>query len=552
MAYWVLAVGGSMSILDTGFIAVRDRKRLAEISAIALRYGFSDIMARLGIGRTSASSRDDDTAPERLRSLLEELGPTFTKLGQILSTRTDLLGPEWTGALEKLQSRVRPLPWDVAHEQMRDALGQSPDEIFALIDREPLAAGSIAQVHRARLPGGHDVVIKVRRPDLRPRIEADMRLLAHLTDLAQAQWSEIARLRPREIVRNLAAAMAEELDLAAEGRNTDVIAANVAGLPGIRLPKIWHEFSSETLLVQEYIEGIAPNDTAELVAQGLDGGILAQRGAGAFLHMALVDGIFHADPHPGNLRALPDNAVAFIDFGMVGRLGARRREELLSLLAGIVDEDGARIAMLLIDWAGEPGGDLSRLEAGCDLFVTRHSTPPLRLGAAVSDFTALARENGLVLPSDLTLLFKALITADRVMLSLDPEFDAIRVAAPVVRKQMQRMWHPTSVVRQGKTLSMDLLAVLRDLPGLFRLLNARLRQGRINATIELKGLERLSADIRWAAIRVAVAIVTAAFALGLAPRILDVGPAISGLPLGTWLGLTFVVAGLIWLVLPRR
>ncbi|MFD1332609.1 ABC1 kinase family protein [Methylopila musalis] len=542
-----------MSLLETSLVAMRDRKRLAEISAIALRYGVMDIFARLRIGRAAAQGAShDETAPERLRGLLDELGPTFTKLGQILSTRSDLLGPEWTDALEKLQSRVRPLPWDVVRAEMTEALGEAPEDVFAHIDPEPLAAGSIAQVHRARLSGGDEVVVKVRRPNLRPRIEADMRLLAHLTELAQARWPDIARFRPREIVRNLSAAMAEELDLAAEGRNNDLIAANLADRPGVRLPKIWRAFSSETLLVQEFIDGVAPNDAAALRAQGLDGRVLAERGAGAFLHMALVDGVFHADPHPGNLRALPDNGVAFIDFGMVGRLGARRREELLSLLAGIVDQDGGRIALLLMDWAGEPNSDLSRLEAGCDLFVARHGAPPLRLGAAVSDITALARENGLTLPPDLTLLFKALITADGVMRGLDPEFDAIRVATPIVRAQMQRMWSPAALARQGKALSMDVASLLRDLPGLFRLLNTRLRQGRIEARIELQGLERLSEDIRWAAIRVAVAIVTAAFALGLAPSLLTLGPPLAGLALGSWIGLALVATGLVWLILPRR
>lgn len=540
-----------MSVLETGFVALRDRKRLAEISAIALRHGFMDILARLGLGG-KAGDQDGPDAPERLRRLLEELGPTFTKLGQILSTRADLLGPEWTGALEKLQSQVQPLSWDTARAGMAAALGQPPEEVFAALTPEPLAAGSIAQVHRARLPGGEEVVVKIRRPGLRPKIEADMRILSHLTSLAESQWPDIARFRPREIVRNLAAAMAEELDLAAEGRNNGLIAANMAGLPGIRLPRIFHDYSSETLLVQEFIDGIAPNDPSALRRAGLDGRVLATRGADAFLRMALVDGVFHADPHPGNLRALPGNAVAFIDFGMVGRLGARRREELLALLAGIVEQNGGRVAALLLDWAGRAPADLAGLEAACDLFVARHAVPPLRLGLAVAEFTALARQHDLALPPDLALLFKALITADGVMRGLDPDFDAITVAAPIVRHEMQRMFGPAALAAQGKTLALDMAGLLRDLPGLFRLLNLRLRQGRLSAEIELKGLERLSSDIRQAATRVAVAIITAAFALGLAPGLVQTGPDILGLPLGSWTGIGLVAAGLLWTIWPRK
>ncbi|GLK76661.1 putative protein kinase UbiB [Methylopila jiangsuensis] len=540
-----------MSILETGLVALRDRQRLAQISAIAIRHSFSDILARLGVGGKAGSDGGPD-APERLRRLLEELGPTFTKLGQILSTRADLLGPEWTGALEKLQSQVQPLPWETVRAEMAAALGQPPEDVFATITPEPLAAGSIAQVHRAQLSGGEDVVVKVRRPGLRPKIEADMRVLSHLTGLAEAQWPDIARFRPREIVRNLASAMAEELDLAAEGRNNDLIAANMAELPAIKLPRIFHDYSSETLLVQEFIDGIAPNDHAALQKAGLDGRVLAARGTDAFLRMALVDGVFHADPHPGNLRALPGNVVAFIDFGMVGRLGARRREELLALLAGIVDQNGGRIAMLLLDWSGQTQADLSAIEADCDLFVTRHGVPPLRLGLAVAEFTALARQHDLALPPDLALLFKALITADGVMRGLDPDFDAITVAAPIVRREMQRMLGPQALAAQGKTLAIDLTGLLRDLPGLLRLLNLRLRQGTLSAEIELKGLERLSGDIRQAAVRIAVAIITAAFAIGLAPGLVQSGPTVFGLPLGSWTGVALVAAGLVWTVWPRK
>lgn len=544
-----------MGVLETGLVAVRDRKRLAEISAIALRFGMNDILARMGIG--TGKGRGDapagaGPAPERLRLALETLGPTFVKLGQILSTRADLLGPEWTDELEKLQSHVKPDPWEVARAGMADALGQPPEEIFAEIEPEPLAAGSIAQVHRARLRDGSAVVVKVRRPGLRPQIEADLRLLSHLAGLAEAQWPDLARFRPREILHHLGAAMAEELDLSAEGRNCEAVAANMAGLEGIRLPRIWADYGGESLLVQEYMEGIAPNDMPALKAAGLDGRLLAERGAGAFLHMVLVDGLFHADPHPGNLRALPGNAVGFLDFGMVGRLGGRRREQLLTLLAGIVDRNGERVAALLLDWAGAPQADLSRLEAACDGFVARHGTPPLRLGVAVTEFMALAREHSLALPPDLALLFKALITADGVMRGLDLEFDAIRVAEPIVRRELQSLYSPTALAGQGKALALDLAGLVRDLPSLIRLLQLRLKQGRFSAEIELKGLDRIGDDIRWGATRIAVAVVTAAFALGLAPRLIGYGPDVMGLPLGAWLGIGLIVGGLVWLIAPRR
>jgi ubiquinone biosynthesis protein len=549
-----------MTVLETTFAAARDHKRIAEIAAVLVRFGVDDIAIRLGLGgllpkrrgRASHADAESRSQPERLRLAIESLGPTFIKLGQILSTRADLLSPEWITELEKLQSDVAPEPWEAIRAQVEEDLGASPDTVFLSFAHTALAAGSIAQVHRATLHDGTDVVVKVRRAGLRPLVEADLRLLSHAAGLVEAQWPEFARYRPREILNHLGAAMGEELDLAAEGRNCEAVAQNLAAMERIKVPRIFSEWSSERLLVQEYIDGIVPNDHAALNAAGLDGRELARTGTAAFLRMALVDGLFHADPHPGNLRALPGNRVAFIDFGMVGRLGSRRREQLLMLVAAIVETSGERVAALLTEWSGAADIDLPRLEAACDTFVARHGVPPLRLGEAITDFMELAREHDLALPADLALLFKALITADGVMRSLDPDFDALAVAGPIVQEEMIRRYRPGALMGKGKSLALDFAGLAAEAPSLLRLLALRLRQGRIAAEVELKGLDRIGADIRWAATRIAVAIVTAAFALGLAPRLLDFGPTLLGIPVTALLGIAVILGGLAWLLVPRR
>lgn len=547
-----------MSLLETSLVAIRDRKRLAEILAVVTRFGIDDVLGRIGLSGLASSSRREGgkaaqaDAPERLRLALEELGPTFVKLGQILSTRGDLLSPEWTAELEKLQSHVAPQPWEAIRAQVEEDIGGSVEAVFASFDTQALAAGSIAQVHRAMLKDGTDVVVKVRREGLRPLVDADLRLLSHAAALAEVQWPDLARYRPREILNHLGAAMAEELDLAAEARNCETVAANLADMDFIVIPRIFRQWTGERLLVQEFIDGTAPNDGPAMAAGRHDGALLARRGTEAFLHMALIDGIFHADPHPGNLRALAGDRVAFIDFGMVGRLGGRRREQLLSLVGAIVDGSGDRVANLLIEWSGGVGADLSRLEAACDAFVARHGAAPLRLGDAIGDFVTMAREHDLALPPDLALLFKALITADGVMRGLDPQFDAVAVAAPMVQSEMLRRYAPGAVFGRGRALAFDLAGLASDLPALIRLLALRVRQGRISASVELQGLERIGGDIRWAATRIAVAIVTAAFALGLAPRLFEYGPLVFGVPLPLWLGLGVIAAGLVWLIMPRR
>ncbi len=548
-----------MSLLETTLVAARDRKRLGDILSVLAHYGIDDLFSRFGLvglipkRRTNTAEAILESTPERLRLAIEQLGPTFIKLGQILSTRADLLEPEWITEFEKLQSHVPPLPWETIRDQVEDDLGGPVDRVFAAFDTEPLAAGSIAQVHAARLQDGQAVVVKVRRAGLRPMIEADLRLLSHIAGLVEAQWPQLSRYRPREILHHLGLAMSEELDLAMEGRNARMLADNLADLPDIVIPRIHDEWTRESLLVQDFIDGIEPGDTRAINAAGLDGALLAARGAEAFLRMALIDGFFHADPHPGNLRALPDNRVAFIDFGMVGRLGSRRREQLLILMDAIINAKGERVSAILLEWSGMPGHvDLAHLDTGCDVFVSRHGVAPLRLGEAITDLLALAREHDLTLPSDLALLFKALITADGVMRSLDAEFDVVAVAAPLMNAELRRRYAPGAVFGKGRTLALDVAGLAMDLPSLVRLLMQRLKQGRITAEIELKGLEKTSADIRWAATRVAVAIVTAAFALGLAPHLLTVGPTLFGIPITALFGMGIVTLGVVWLLLPRR
>ncbi len=550
-----------MVLIDTTLAAVRDRQRLAEIAAIAVRFGIDDLLARLGLSsllpvRRSARGRAAKaqfSQPERLRHAIEALGPTFIKLGQILSTRADLLSPEWITELEKLQSNVSPVPWESIRAQVEADLGGPPEAVFASFETEALAAGSIAQVHRARLRSGEPVVVKIRRDGIRPLVEADLRLLSHAAGLAEKQWPDLARYRPREILHHLGVAMSEEMDLATEGRHCAMIADNLSHMRFIRIPRIHHEWTSERLLVQEFIGGVVPAGKTEIEAAGLDGRVLAERGATAFLRMMLIDGIFHADPHPGNLRALPGNQVGFLDFGMVGRLGGRRREQLLMLVAAIVKSDAGAVSTLLLEWAGATAEiDLPRLEAACDGFVARHGTPPLALGRAIADFVALARDHRLALPSDLALLFKALISVDGVMRSLDPAFDAVHIAMPVVQQELRRRYSPGALTEKGQSLVSELLGLANDLPALLRLVSLRLRHGRIAADMEVKGLDRLGADIRWSASRIAIAIVVASFALGLAPRLLDFGPVLFGVPVTALIGIAMIAGGILWLLLPGR
>mgnify|MGYP006194390823 CR=1 FL=1 len=287
--------------------------------------------------------------PVQLRMALEDLGPTFVKLGQILAGRADLFSPEYIAEFEKLHSNVPALPLDDLRPQLREDLGGEPEAVFARFDAEPLAAASIAQVHRARLHDGTEVVVKIRRPGISETIAADLRLLGRLAALAEAELPALKPYRPQLLVRELARSLQRELDLASECRSAERIAANLASLPWIVVPKVHWAHTKERVNVQDYVHGTAGNQLDQLDALGLDRSLLAKRGAQAVLKQIVEDGLFHADPHPGNVIYLEDNRIAFIDFGMVGRLSVRRREELLNLLLGLVERNPQTVADVLLD-----------------------------------------------------------------------------------------------------------------------------------------------------------------------------------------------------------
>lgn len=538
-------------MLTTFLAASRDRKRLQEILAVLARMGLGTLVQRLGLGSLprglGGNPAGDLPMPERTRRALESLGPVFVKLGQILSTRGDLLPPDWTSALERLQADVPPVSWETIGPLVAEELGADPMEVFAQFDRTPLAAGSIAQVHRARLKDGTPVVVKALRPGIKRTIDADLRLLAHAAAEVERRSPEIARFRPREIVRHLAGALREELDLAVEGRNCEALAANFEGDSSVVFPEIHWELSTERVLVQGFVDGIRPARDGGIEAAGLDGRLIARRGADAFLRMVLVDGLFHADPHPGNLLAMAGNRVGFIDLGAVGRVGDKRRGQILRFVRAVVRGDGAALTSVLVDWSLDGDLDLGALDAATDAFIARHGAGSLDLARAVGDLMAMARECRLTLPSDLVLLFKALATADGVMKRLDPTFDAIDVAKPLVVKAMRGRIAPRALRRRAEGMAIELVGVLEDAPSLVKLLLNRLRRGRLSVDIELSGTEDVTKRIERAAARIAIAIVIAAFALGISPTLMESGPTIREVPAAALAGLAVVIVGVLWL-----
>ncbi|MCE6951382.1 ubiquinone biosynthesis protein UbiB [Cereibacter sphaeroides] len=541
--------------------ALHDLGRVAELARILIRHGSGDVLRRLGLERvarvaglgTGMDASGARLPPQaRLRLALEEMGPTFVKLGQILSTRVDLLPPDWIEELSKLQNAVPPVPFADLVAEIEAELGHPLLDDFERIDTEPLGAGSIAQVHRAWLAGGRAVILKIRRPGIREVIESDLRLLMRLADMASAESAMAARFHPRAIAEEIARSIRSELDLANEGRNAERIAASFGDRPDIHIPAIHWQWTNERMNVQDIVTGLPGTDLDAVRAAGLDLQLIAARGASAVLQMMFDDRFFHADPHPGNVFYLPGNEIAFIDFGMVGHLSRQRRDELVDLLFGIVEERPDRVARILLGWSGAGPGPDPALETRIDRFIDRVHRVPLkaiRPAALAGELVALIREHDLVLPSDLAMLIKAFTTLEGMGRTLDPEFDMVAAAEPFLRRVILERHRPSRLVRQLRDAAASGAGLAIRFPEDLGELLAAAQRGDLRARLDMRQIEDLPSHIDRAATRVALAILIAALILGSSIVMTAIE---TGLPMGlgafATLGFLAAVAGGLWLL----
>jgi ubiquinone biosynthesis protein len=537
--------------------------RLQQIVGVLLRHGFEDLVRRLGgahllaaagraAHRNGISLQARLAPPARLRSALEELGPAFVKLGQVLAGRADLLGPEWTAELEKLHNHVPAVPFEQLKPQLVAGLGGDPHEVFAWFDEEPLAAASIAQVHRARLHDGQEVVVKIRRPGVGETIGADVRLLERIAASAVRHWPELEPYRPVELVREFARSLARELDFTQECRNAERIAGHFAGHPDVVIPKVIWTWTHEGVNVQEWIDGTPGADLARVDEAGLDRQVLARKGAALVMKMVITDGFFHADPHPGNVIYLPGNRIALIDFGMVGKLSERRRSELLDLLLGLVKRDAESVVEVLLDWTGGGRVSVATLAADIDNFLDAYHGVPLaelNLGRLLLDVTSVLRAHRLMLPADLALLIKVFITLEGLGRGLDPTFHMAQEALPLLRGAVRARYRPAALWEQAWRSVQRSARVLGGLPDdLVRMVRAVRRSG-VQVHVDVHGLQQSVDQLDAAVSRLTVGLVVAALIIGSSiVMTVDAGPRLFGLPAFGLMGFSVAVLGALWLL----
>ena len=543
----------------------RHLNRYQRILRVLFKYGFNDLVDRLhidqylesGLQMINRKPREQIarlSRPERLRLVFEELGPTFIKLGQLLSTRPDLIPAEYLDELARLQDEVPPFSLAEVHAIFREELGRSPDEVFHYFDAEPLAAASIGQVHRARLDSGAEVVVKVQRPDIENVIAVDLEILAHLAGLMEQYLEEVQGHRPTAIVQEFARSLSREIDFAIELANVQRFARQFKNNAAIHVPLVYPELSTPRVLVMEYVLGIKASMAGQLREQGYDLPLIAERGATLVMEQIFVHGFFHADPHPGNLFILPDNVVCFIDFGQMGRLSRKDREDFTDLVLDLVAGDERTVVEGVLKVTVQLGEvdreSLARDLGGLvDLYLYR-PLGELEAGRILQDLLDLVTRHKLTFKPAFYQMMKALSTVEGVGLMLDPKLELIRLARPFMRRIRLERMRPARLAEEIARTGSGYLQLLRELPEELRTILRQLRGGRMRIEFEHRGLQALGAALDRVSNRIAFAIVLAALIVGSSLIVLsDIPPHWHDIPVIGLLG--FLVAGIMgfWLLL---
>ena len=550
-----------LSIRKIGVVGrtYRHLNRYRDILGVLFRYGFGDIIETLkieqyievGLQMISRKHREQiekHSRAERVRMAVEELGPTFIKLGQILSTRPDLVPLEYAEELSKLQDHVPPFSYDEVRTIIIKELGRTPEELFAGFEVEPLAAASIGQVHRARLTDGDEVVVKVQRPGIQKIVEVDLEILLHLASLMERHVEEMEVQRPTRIVEEFARSLEKEIDYTIEAYHTERFSRQFLGDHTIYVPKIYRELSSSRVLTIEYVAGIKVSNVEVLKREGCDLNFLAENGADLVMKQIFVHGFFHADPHPGNIFILPSNIICFLDFGMMGRIRKDEREDFTDFVTSLATRNERKImesVLRLTHYAEEP--DREQLERDLmdlmeDQVYGRQGR--LEMGKLFQKLMERVSTHGLTIKPDLYLMMKALGTIEGIAKILDPGFNILKQAEPFVRRIQAERMSPKRIVGDMMEVGTDLIQLGREIPGEVRTILKQAREGKLKIEFAHSGLEPLLNSYSRTTNRMVFAIVLAALIIGSSLVVLaGIPPKWHDIPLVGIVG--FLLAGVI-------
>jgi ubiquinone biosynthesis protein len=505
--------------------AYQHLQRYRQILAVLVRHGLAEGLDRLGLefaqdlfARGAGQELRHQSHEERVRSALAELGPTFIKLGQILSVRPDLVGVSLASELKKLQTRVPSDGFAYVRALVEKELASPLETLYASFEPEPIASASIGQTHKAALHDGRRVVVKVQHEGIGPKVQVDLEILLDLADLLERNVEESRYVRPREVVEQFRQALLRELDFRHEARNLEQFGNLLSEEPGILIPLPILSHTSGAVLTMEYVEGVHASELEAIRALGVDPADVAVRGGDLFLKMVFVHGRFHADPHPGNILVLPGGVVALLDFGTVGRLSDEMREDLEDLIIALVRQQGDAACDIVVRLGSPPPDlDIGMLRAELvDLsgYYTKLSLADLNVGQLLSDVTELIRRHHIVLPAAVSMLIKVLITLEGTGRALSPEFNLAKLLEPYQAQVLLRRLSPQRQLKRVERLYRDFERAAQVVPMGVVDIVGQLKRGDLSVQLEHRGLDDLRCELRRSANCLALGLLTSALFLG--------------------------------------
>jgi ubiquinone biosynthesis protein len=477
----------------------RNVNRWREILAVLTKYGLAGWLSRLrlsaplrGLFKSTAPQPANATRETRIRLALQELGPTFIKLGQVMSTRPDLVGAELAEELERLQTAVPADPPEAVAELILEELGRPIDEVFLEFCETPVASASIGQVHRARLHSGEDVAVKVQRRHIGRLVRVDLDILQGLAQLAE-RLPDLEGYRPTAAVAEFQRALRRELDFDRERRHMEEFRRHFDGSTLVRIPRPYAELSTDRLLVMEWLDGVPMSSPKALAQCGSNLDVIARHGAELYLEMIFRHGLYHADPHPGNLLVLENEAIGLLDYGMVGRIDDALREDIEELLLAIVDHDSQRLGSVVMRVGSTPPGlDESALNIDLADFVAQYGHQPVEqfeLADALREMTAIVRRHHIALPASMTMLLKVLVMLEGAGRRLSPTFSMVEVLQPFRAKMLARRLSPTRQFRKARRIAYEIEQLAEVFPRRLRDILQQVQAGRFDVHLDHRGLE---------------------------------------------------------------
>lgn len=477
----------------------RNVNRWGEILSVLSKYGLAGWLSRIDFAfakgllkHRNGQALAQERRETRIRLALEELGPTFIKLGQILSTRPDIAGPDLAAELERLQTEVPADPPQAVREFVEEELGRPLSDVFDEFDDVPVASASIGQVHRARLVSGQQVAVKVQRRDIARRIRVDLEILQGLAQLAE-RIPELACYRPCASVAEFQRALRRELDFERERRNMEEFRRLLAASRFVRIPRPYAEYSTDRVLVMEWLDGAPLSAPEAVAASGIDLAAAARHGIDLYLEMIFHHGFYHADPHPGNLLLMEHEQVGLLDYGMVGRIDEALREDIEEFLLAIVEQDSQQLGTVVMRvGATPPGLDEAALNVDLADFVAHYANQPadrFELAGALHEMFELMRRFNITLPAAMTMLLKVLIMLEGTGRRMAPSFSLMEVLKPYRKRMLARRISPSRQFRKARRIAYELEQLAEIFPRRMRDILQQVQAGRFDVHLDHRGLE---------------------------------------------------------------